>query len=228
MKRLYVGLIVPVLIAGVGVASYVLGPELKKRTRPPSHSAVINAPIIGRITTLQSAAAKVQYPLLVLAAEMLVDPCSGASQPVQLGQVYVSRSATAQENRQAGMIYSHGIWVSVTPLNMFHYGNVSELPPVEQAFDPLDFPTGLHNGTVRGHTAWVKELSPSFSCADHSGEYSASQPNPERTPIPEHFKLYNDGTSASIKWLENGAVFHLTGPFTADKLKQIAGAMLTY
>jgi hypothetical protein len=125
------------------------------------------------------------------------------------------------------MNYSKGIWVSVSPLSEYDskIQKAGELPRVEDFFPADDYPKQLTTGDVRGHTAWVKELSPSFDCAKTSSETipspSASSTGTQYS-APSAVVMYDPATIGDLNWIENGAVIDVAGPFPADTLKRVA------
>jgi len=157
-------------------------------------------PIEGEPVSLDAAASRVAFPVLILPEIVLRDPCSGGEAALSLQGVWVSPTSTPTELREVGVTYSHGIWMALHPKQTFAFGDKSEMPTVEEAFDPRDFPEGLETGEVRGHVAHINEAD--------------ADPCP---PAPT--------TSANLMWMEEGAVVQLVGPFQSSQMISLAAGM---
>lgn len=224
--RWVVGLAVPGLLLGAAVFSSFIGDE--ERGRPIRNTVFPNQPIPGERVSLERAASRVPYSIPVLPSEKLNDPCDGASSEVSVLAVWASTTATSREDRRTGMNYSHGIWVSISPISGLDAQAQAkgELRPVEEAFSKDDYPEGLRTGGVRGHVAWIKDLSAEFSC-ESTGRVGVDAPHGESaapgSPSSTSKAIMYDPTQiASLNWAEQGVVVELVGPYSAETLSELA------
>ena len=185
-------------------------------------------PIPGVQVTLDAAQSVVAYRLPQLPLGSLPDPCTGNIEPLRLISVWASEDATP-EWTQVGLAYSHGIWMSVSPLGMMaeRIRSKAELPPVDSFVDG-PAPIAVVDGTVRGQPAWQKEPAADLPCEGWLAEPSGGEPSPGNTdPVSlaalQQEALYFDGTvSGSLMWIERGVVIDLVGPYRTDELKALA------
>ncbi len=226
-RSVWLGLIVPLLIIVPAIADIV-------HARHGSHLPIAfpNQPIPGVEVALVTAQAAVSYPVPLLPSIQLADPCTGAPTQLRLLAVWASPSQSPAET-QVGLTYSDGVWLSVSPLSQFvpSVQKAGELPPVQDFFPASDYPTGLVTSDVRGHTAWVKEISPNFSCATTSAEGvssgTGSSGGPSQAPpAPIPGAVMYDPTMISVlSWAEKGVVVDMAGPYPTSEMKKIASGI---
>lgn len=163
-----------------------------------------SAPIPGEITTLADAQGRAAYPVLIIPDATVSHPCLGTALPLELKEVWASPTALARSDRQVGLTYTSGIWVSFTPKSWYRtsIAAATELPPVSSVFSRDDFPDGLTTDVVRGHTAWIAEAGAGICAAG------------------------SESDDAHLEWMENGVVVHLAGPYLAAKLQALAASMI--
>lgn len=183
-------------------------------------------PVAGVETSLANALVDASLPAVpVLGSIDVPDPCTGSSAPLVLLHTYVSVDSPNSADI-LGFVYSSGVWMSLSTLDQFDSDLIDqsgELVPVEQALSEDDRPKDLVTGTVNGHVAWVRELSPSFSCTD-DGVENGVETTPG-APVPgSAAPIYDPTLTASIRWVENGAMIHLVGPLSLDELTKVAGS----
>jgi hypothetical protein len=234
LRRLMLTLLLPVVLLSIGFLDLVArDPRVEQQVKNLTFaggSGGPRQPIAGEAVTLPEAQTRVDFPIPVLPAAALADACNDQGPaPLTLLQVWVSSFAEGEEYApQVGMNYSHGIWVSLSPLSSHTFGDVEELPAVEDFFDPgWSYPDGLITGVVRDHVAWKAPISPDFDCG--SGSQVPGVPLGEVTPLPVPeveappvgAVMYDPLQTGSIKWLENGVVINLVGPYPTDILSAI-------
>jgi len=128
------------------------------------------------------------------------------------------------------MNYTNGIWMSISPLSGYapSIQKAQELPPVEDFYPSEDYPKSLTTGNVRGHTAWIKDLSPRFACGSTAAQDVPTSSTPLATAehlaaIPYTVAVMYDPTEiASVSWVEGGAVIEVVGPYPAATLAGLA------
>jgi hypothetical protein len=167
------------------------------------------APIPGDRVSFAEALTRVAYPLPRLPAVSETDFCTGEDRSLELLASWASPTSIVLGSRQAGFTYSHGIWISISPKSLFRFASASELPTLAEAFSVSDFPADLRDTTVRGHTAWAKDLDPTISCGDLAGP-------------PGNAYLLDPKKTANIQWMERGVVIEIAGPLPRDDLISIA------
>lgn len=165
MRRLLVGLLVPALVASMAVAEAFFTSD--PSPSPRAEAAYQTQPIPGELTSLAEARQRVSYSLPLVKASALSNPCGSGAGPVTLLDVWASpaTSESTPSERQVGMNYTHGLWVSLAPPSLYVFPDEAELPTVEQAFSPDDYPASVSTGSVRGHVAWVRQGDPAAACA---------------------------------------------------------------
>lgn len=145
---------------------------------------------------------------------------------VSLQKVYASEIGVSRSLRQIGLVYSGGLWVSVTPKAYLSENSVagSELSTVSEAFAADDFPGDMSTDTVRGHVAWATQLLPSALCP--AGSNSTASEEASMVSVGDG-GLFGSGPPfswdavAELVWLENDVVLHVGGPFNVATLKSI-------
>ena len=217
-----------VVVLGVSTAS---APTQKAPT-PRALRMFPSVPVAGKMMPLDDAKAlSPQVGLPLLPTTPLQEACSGKTATLELLAVWGPPEQVPLDQRQFGMNYSGGIWVSVSPLSGYDESiqKAGEFPPVEQAFSKDDYPYGLFTGEVRGHTAWVKGLSPDFSCvstvvqAVPGTDPSSPDPSASFPPAPgSGAVMYDPTATGSIDWAENGYAVHVVGPYTVSDLEKLA------
>lgn len=172
-----------------------------------------SAPIPGELTTIADARSRAAYPILTIPETSMIHPCRGLAFTVQLQEVWASSTAVSRSDRQVGLTYNSGIWVSYTPESWYRdsIASATELPAVSRAFSSDDFPDGLTTGVVRGHTAWLAEVGPGV-CASESQSGG---------PLP-----YSEALMAHLEWMEDGVVIQLAGPYPVAQLQALASSMI--
>lgn len=238
-RLIVVGLIVPSILFGTAALGLMIKPTNDRSHERSRLQAAMAEPIVGDLlASVGDAQSRVTYPIPLLPAMSLTEPCTGSPTTLALQQVWASETTLPQSERQVALTYNMGLWISTTPKTWFEdvVANATDLPPVASVYDPDDFPDGLVNGSVRGHSAWVTELSPNFSCASAQGwaataggggaggvpvipETSPTSSPPPTTQGPVH---YDFSTVGHVVWMENEVVIDLTGPFSIAQLTQIA------
>ena len=203
----------------------------------PLYSGGLGTPIPGEPVSLAQARLRVDYAIPILASSPLPDACTAVQGPVTLVQMWATSESEDRELRQVGSSYSHGLWISVTPLAGYNFGIVSEMPTVENWFGAKDPETRLETSRVRGHVAWAAELDPNFSCEGggripeiiqspaanvpevHAGEEECTGSN----CVPDAAKImFNPRMTGSVTWLENGVAVNLVGPYPVSQLAALA------
>jgi hypothetical protein len=222
-----VALAVPLVIAG---SLFVLadGDHAQDRGEGSSYLGVSRAvaPIPGALTTLAEAEGLVDFPIPVLPQTILPDPCSGVKTAISIQQVWASTDDVPKDSMQVGVTYTHGLWMSINSLGLYTFADAAEIPPVEEVFDPADFPQGLYDTQVRGHPAWAKDFDPDFKCAQQNpGGHAHVTTTPDPPTNEATALLYDPRVTGSIRWMENGAVIHLVGPFTVGQLIELADGL---
>jgi hypothetical protein len=209
-------------------------------------------PIVGELVNISDAHRLTDYPIPLLPKATLTDPCTHAATTVSLAQVWTNRELKDRSLRQVALTYNVGLWMTVTPKTWFvdKIASAQELPPAETAFAAFDYPTGTTTGSVRGHTAWVQQSGENLSCgsaqfwAGPPDTASGSEPQcedaqlrhpmilprgwPTSSPLPwcrGTGPAHYDGAGSEVRWMENGVVIDLTGPFTIDQLASLARDM---
>lgn len=128
-----------------------------------------------------------------------------------------------------GFVFTNGVWMSVGSLAEFSSDmtdSKGELISVEEALKGDDAPTTLFTTSVRGHTAWGKDLSQGFACDRDSLPVSSdSGETPSPLPVGDPNQMFDVSKTASLRWVEHGAVIHLVGPVDLDTLKVVAGSI---
>jgi hypothetical protein len=250
-RRDKVVLAASVLLLGTSVAYWVIDREespereggvpltsvdLSGGEEIPLYSGGLGTPIPGEAVSLAQARLRVDYPIPILDSSTLPDACTSVQAPVTLIQMWATSEGEDRELRQVGSSYSHGLWISVTPLAGYNFGNVSEMPTVESWFGPEDPVTELETSRVRGHVAWAGELDPNFSCEgapvpDAIQSPSANVPRVHTEEeecaglkcVPDAPKImFNPMMTGSVTWLENGVAVNLVGPYSVAQLAVLA------
>jgi hypothetical protein len=208
-------------------------------------------PIVGSLTTLVAAKAQAGYPIPILPPGLVQDPCSLASSPMTLLEVWASGPSVGPADQQVGLVYNFGIWMSMTPESWLtdRVATPSDLPPLATAFpDPRFRPSRYTDGSVRGHSAWLADMADgsSLDCSGTPLHQPGTVPrgpivvpNPVDTATPDvtsspdvetltpaNAVLYFDPSSVShLIWRENGVLIHLTGPLSVSELSQLSLSM---
>jgi hypothetical protein len=192
----------------------------------------IVSPIAGDAVTLEEARMRVPYPIPTLSEASLPQVCDEGSGPVRLLQTWSNYRGTSPTEHQTALTYGHGVYLQVEPITAFRFGNVPELPSVEEAFDVFDYPVGLTTSTVRGHRAWVNELDGAVTCPSDSEpgpiQYTPGEgcPNGMCTTAPPPQApgafMFAPTETAVVKWLERGVVVDIVGPYPSETLKRLA------
>ena len=204
--------------------------QAERQTRSIPH---LPGPIVGDLVTLEVAKARVDFPIPLLPPDVLVDPCAEGSELIALAQVWASAEQERAEESMVGLTYNLGLWLSVGPVGVAGSDVIgeNELIPAEEVFDATDYPTRLSTGAVRGHVAWVTELPPTFSCGSnvpwgHESEAAGIIGSPpvrtiDRTPTISLDGPYHFEQAASLMWVENETIVHITGPFSIKELADL-------
>ena len=224
---LVLALLVPLAVAGTVFVAQ-LGSHGDEGVGVPFRpgTAPWMGPIPGTQTTLAAAEAAAAFQEVPLLTPVTVkDPCTGAAEQVELLETWVN-SVAADSSKQLGFVYTDGVWMSVSSVESFDTDAIKggELAPLDSVFSPDERPTSLRDAEVRGHAAWVKDLSSDFSCKDAVAVVgSDSVPGPtDAPPIPSSDRVFDVTQTASLRWVENGVMVHLVGPFSIDDLTAIA------
>lgn len=175
-------------------------------------------PIPGERVSEAEAKSRVAYAVPVLPPGGARNPCTEADSRIERIALWASEEGTAPQLRQVASAYTLGVWMSASPIKLMgpRVTASGELLPVEEAFSSDDYPDELRTSRVRGHVAWVNELSPEFTCERTDQRPSGDPPSdPESHSAPRYF----DGSQTGhVMWVENGLMIHLTGPFSAADL----------
>jgi hypothetical protein len=250
-RREKVVLTASVLLLGTSVAAWVIDREKSPEREGevpvtsvdvssggdvPLYSGGLGTPIPGEPVSLAQARLRVDYPIPILGSSALPDACTEVQGPVTLIQMWATSEGEDRELRQVGSSYSHGLWISVTPLAGYNFGNVSEMPTVESWFGPEDPETRLETSSVRGHVAWAGQLDPNFSCEGarvpeviQSPSANVPEVHTEEKEcaglkcVPDAAKImFNPMMTGSVTWLENGVAVNLVGPYSVAQLAALA------
>ncbi len=234
------------LVACVAVALVIGGVGfwlIQQRTQADGEGGLVQlrpgpipwmGPIPGVQTSLSTAESAAAFPAVpLLPSSTVSDPCTGESSQIELLETWVNTEAEGK-SKQLGFVYADGIWMNATSLDQFDSGvtQKGELAPLDAVFSEADRPSELKDGVVRGHPAWVKELSPDFAC-DHtiavSGDGSASMETDAPSSIgpmdPTDHRIFDVTETASLRWVEGDVMIHLVGPFTVDELTGVAKSL---
>jgi hypothetical protein len=190
--------------------------------------------IAGDAVTLEEARARVPYPIPLLKAVSLPQVCDEGDGPLRLLQSFSTYEDADPGTDQTALIYNHGVWVQLEPVADYRFGEVPELPSVEDAFPPDDYPEGLTTSTARGHVAWVNELDGPVTCPGPPDLTIWYTPGPECPngmctvgPPPQAPGAFSFAANevALIKWFERGVIVEIGGPYSSEVLKTLAAGI---
>jgi hypothetical protein len=222
MRRILLAFVVPGLLLGAVILS-----RIAETDAPVRMGGFPAQPIPGMEVSLGQAEAVAGSSLPELPPAVLSDVCSGVSFPVERLAVWASTGA--DKGAQLGETYSHGIWMSLTPVSDYRPSTFSgdELRPVEDAFSPDDFPKSLATVSVRGHLAWGKEVNPSVRCLNDTVtdvpvrvDAGSIVPGVSRLAV-----MFNPTLNGNLTWSERGYVVEIAGLFSMKQLQELAEKM---
>lgn len=194
----------------------------------------IVSPIAGDAVTIEEARARASYAIPLLPEASMSEVCDEGSIRLHLLQAWSNHRGTDPEFHQTALTYNHGAYLQLEPVTAYRFGIVPELPPVEDAFSPDDYPEGLSTSTVRGHVAWVNELEAPVTCPERPDLTISYTPGPEcpngmctTGPPPQApgAFMFSPTETAVVKWLERGVVMDIVGPYPSEILKALAEGM---
>ncbi len=227
-----VGAMIPAILAGTAIGAALSS----DRAEGPGHMPAMfwGAPIPGeQVPSLAIASDRTGSALPLLPPMELKDACTHLSSPLELRAIWASSPWVEEGHRQAGMNYTHGVWVSVSPLSGYvpSMQKAQELPRVEEFFPENDYPKSLVTGDIRGHTAWIRELPTSFSCGKTAVTEVALESSGLASPSADGNSIVENGTmmydpsqTGNVSWVENGFVVEVAGPYDAATLLSFANA----
>jgi hypothetical protein len=194
----------------------------------------LTSPIAADAVTLEEARARAPYPIPLLPGLPLGEVCDEGGGTLRLLQAWANYAGSDPKHHQTALTYNHGVYLQLEPITAFTFGDVSELPPLEKAFAPDDYPIGLLTSTVRNHTAWVAELKTPVTCPGPAETvwYTPGPgcPNDMCTIAPppqvQGAFMFSPMETAVLKWLERGVVMELVGPYPSETLKTVAEGIL--
>lgn len=191
-------------------------------------------PITGEAVDFKEVRSRTSLPIPVFSTvETLRDVCTGDSTVLTMVTAWASAPADrGDEPNQIGLTYTHGLWMSISPRNSFapNGGKSADFPPLEGVFPPDQMPTGVSDGTVRGHAAWVsgrsdpERLAAACSVLAETPDAVATPgvEAPLRGPGGAPVQGFDSADNGGLMWAENGVVIDLAGPYTIQELQRLA------
>ena len=233
--RTRLAIAVLLLVAGSGTVTwerYAPDPQGQPRllSFASGPSRGLTSPIAADAVTLAEARARAPYPIPLLPGLPLPQVCGEGDSSLTLLQAWSNYAGTDPKLHQSALTYNHGVYLQLEPISAFRFGDVPDLPPVEKAFAPDDFPTALVTSTVRDHVAWVAELEPSITCPGPAESiwYTPGPDCPNKmctisppSQVSGAF-MFSPTETAVLQWLEQGVVMELVGPYPSETLRTIA------
>jgi len=217
-------LIVPFIVGGAILAGFIV-----PSSDQPRRLAFPTQPVPGEEVSLEQAQMRADFDVPLLSPQRLTAACATENEP-ELRLLATWASDVEDKSLQIGFNYSHGIWVSISPITVYSSDalNGSELAPVSEAFTQADFPSQLETVSVRDHTGWLKPLSRSFDC--DSGQpvvpHEPVSPRPSISPdeVAEGNRgvMYDPTTIGSLEWAERGVIVNIAGPYDSGTLMELA------
>lgn len=199
-----------------------------------------SAPIAGELVSPRQQAQAFGGPLPVITSVTAPAVCAQESTLLIGVASWISIPDKNGASQQIAVNYSNGVWMAVSPASFFAESirKLDELPTVEEFFKDPEDPVTLRTGSVRGHTAWIKDLSATFDCeavtavdlgAGASDALAVPEPTSSPAPTIEPMGpavMYAPSQTADISWKERGFIIEVAGPYSADFLQNAAESMV--